>query len=43
MTRVASIQWNHTVGPAVFSWVEPGGPSLLSHMDDGNTQEWPTS
>jgi hypothetical protein len=37
MTRVASIQWNHTVGPAVFSWVGVSdGHHSLSHSDDGN-------
>lgn len=38
MTRVASLQWNHTVGPAVFSWVGASeGHHTLSHSDDGNT------
>ena len=38
MTRVASIQWNHTVGPAVFSWLGIGeGHHSLSHIDDANT------
>jgi hypothetical protein len=38
MTRVASIQWNHTVGPAVFSWLGIGdGHHSLSHSDDSNT------
>lgn len=37
MTRVASLQWNHTVGPAVFSWLGIGdGHHSLSHSDDGN-------
>jgi hypothetical protein len=37
MTRVASIQWNHTVGPAVFSWLGIGeGHHSLSHIDDAN-------
>jgi hypothetical protein len=37
MTRVASIQWNHTVGPAVFSWLGIGeGHHSLSHIDDSN-------
>lgn len=39
MTNVASIQWNHTVGPAVFSWLGLSeGHHSLSHMDDGNVQ-----
>lgn len=39
MTNVASIQWNHTVGPAVFSWVGVSdGHHSLSHSDDGNAQ-----
>jgi hypothetical protein len=38
MTRVASIQWSHTVAPAVFSWLGISeGHHSLSHMDDGNT------
>lgn len=37
MTRVASIQWNHTVGPAVFTWAGiADGHHSLSHSDDGN-------
>ncbi|WP_428262400.1 DUF1552 domain-containing protein [Haliangium sp.] len=37
-TRVASIQWAHTVAPQVFSWIGLGeGHHALSHMDDGNT------
>jgi hypothetical protein len=37
-TRVASIQWSHTVGPQVFSWLGlSDGHHSLSHMDDGNT------
>lgn len=36
-TRVASLQWSHTVGPPVFSWLGIGeGHHALSHMDDGN-------
>jgi hypothetical protein len=39
MTSVASIQWNHTVGPAVFSWVGVSeGHHSLSHIDDANPQ-----
>lgn len=39
MTNVASIQWNHTVGPAVFSWVGVSdGHHTLSHNDDSNVQ-----
>jgi hypothetical protein len=37
-TRVASIQWSHTVGPPVFSWLGLNeGHHSLSHMDDSNT------
>ncbi|GAB4567024.1 MAG: hypothetical protein Tsb0020_19230 [Haliangiales bacterium] len=37
-TRVASLQWAHTVAPQVFSWLGIGeGHHSLSHMDDGNT------
>lgn len=37
MTKVASLQWNHTVGPAVFSWAGVSdGHHSLSHSDDGN-------
>jgi hypothetical protein len=37
-TRVASLQWSHTVSPAVFSWLGIGeGHHELSHNDDGNT------
>jgi hypothetical protein len=37
MTRVASIQWNHTVGPVVMSWAGVSeGHHGLSHSDDGN-------
>jgi len=36
-TRVASIQWSHTVSPLVCSWVGVGdGHHALSHMDDSN-------
>ncbi len=39
MTNVASLQWNHTVGPAVFSWLGVAdGHHSLSHSDDGNAQ-----
>jgi hypothetical protein len=39
MTKVASVQWNHTVGPAVFSWLGIGdGHHSLSHSDDGNAK-----
>ncbi len=38
MTRVASIQYSHTVGPHVFSWVgQSQGHHDLSHIDDSNT------
>lgn len=37
-TRVASIQWAHTVAPQVFSWLGISeGHHSLSHMDDSNT------
>ena len=37
VTRVASIQWSHTVGPAVFSWLGiKEGHHALSHMGDHN-------
>lgn len=37
MTRVASIQWSHTVGPVVMSWLGINmGHHDLSHCDDGN-------
>jgi hypothetical protein len=37
-TRVASIQWAHTVAPQVFSWLGISeAHHSLSHMDDGNT------
>lgn len=36
-TRVASIQYSHTVSPTVFSWLGISeGHHALSHMDDGN-------
>lgn len=36
-TRVASIQWAHTVAPHVFSWTGTSeAHHALSHMDDGN-------
>ena len=36
-TRVASIQWAHTVAPHVFSWLGINeAHHSLSHMDDGN-------
>jgi hypothetical protein len=39
MTKVASIQWSHTVGPPVFTWVGVSeGHHDLSHKDDSNTQ-----
>jgi hypothetical protein len=38
MTRVASIQWTHTVAPTVFSWMGLSeGHHSLSHSDDNNT------
>ncbi|MAQ17618.1 MAG: Tat (twin-arginine translocation) pathway signal sequence domain protein [Sandaracinus sp.] len=37
-TRVASLQWSHTVGPVVFSWLGIAeGHHSLSHFDDANT------
>lgn len=37
LTRVASLQWSHTVGPPVFSWLGISeGHHSLSHIDDGN-------
>ena len=37
MTNVASIQWSHTVGPTVFSWLGLSeGHHSLSHIDDAN-------
>ncbi|TKD09474.1 DUF1552 domain-containing protein [Polyangium fumosum] len=39
MTRVASVQWNHTVGPVVMSWLGVAeGHHGLSHSDDGNSK-----
>lgn len=36
-TKVASIQWAHTVAPHVFTWLGQGeGHHALSHMGDGN-------
>ena len=36
VTRVASIQWSHTVSPVVFSWLGMSeGHHTLSHIDDG--------
>lgn len=36
-TRVASLQWAHTVAPQVFSWLGLGeGHHSLSHMSDDN-------
>jgi hypothetical protein len=38
-SRVLSMQWSHTVSPAIFSWASVGeGHHELSHKDDGNTQ-----
>ncbi len=37
LTRVASLQWSHTVSPTVFSWLGIGeGHHALSHSGDGN-------
>lgn len=37
MTKVASLQWSHTVGPVVLSWAGVSqGHHDLSHADDGN-------
>lgn len=37
MTRVASLQWSHTISPAVFSWLGVSeGHHELSHKDDAN-------
>ncbi len=37
MTRVATLQLSHTVGPPVFSWLGISeGHHSLSHTDDGN-------
>jgi hypothetical protein len=39
MTRVASLQLSHTVGPPVFSWLGISeGHHSLSHTDDGNPE-----
>jgi hypothetical protein len=41
MTRVASLQWAHTVAPQVFTWAGVGvkdGHHELSHKDDSNTE-----
>jgi hypothetical protein len=39
LTRVASIQWAHTVSPTVFRWLGlTEGHHDLSHKDDSNTQ-----
>lgn len=39
VSRVLSLQWSHTVSPAIFSWANVGeGHHELSHKDDGNTQ-----
>jgi hypothetical protein len=39
LTRVASIQWSHTVSPTVFKWLRlTEGHHDLSHKDDSNTQ-----
>ncbi len=39
MTRVASLQWNHTVGPVVMSWAGVSeGHHGLSHSGDENTK-----
>lgn len=38
MTRVASVQFSHTVGPQVFSWVNASeGHHDLSHKGDGDS------
>jgi len=38
MTRVASLQWSHTVAPQVFSWAGSSeAHHELSHKDDSNT------
>jgi len=38
MTRVATLQLSHTVGPVVFTWLgESEGHHSLSHIDDSNT------
>jgi hypothetical protein len=39
LTRVASLQWAHTVSPTVFRWLGLGeGHHDLSHKDDSNTR-----
>jgi hypothetical protein len=39
LTRVASIQWAHTVSPTVFRWLNlTEGHHDLSHKDDSNVQ-----
>lgn len=39
VSRVLSLQWSHTVSPAILSWAGVGeGHHELSHKDDGNTQ-----
>ena len=38
MTRVASLQWSHTVAPQVFTWAGANeSHHELSHKDDSNT------
>ncbi|MBM7116111.1 DUF1552 domain-containing protein [Archangium primigenium] len=38
MTRVASLQWSHTVAPQVFTWAGSSeAHHELSHKDDANT------
>ena len=39
LSRVLSLQWTHTVSPAILSWAGVGeGHHELSHKDDGNVQ-----
>ena len=39
MTKVASIQWSHTVSPLLMSWLNLGeSHHELSHKDDSNAQ-----
>lgn len=39
MTRVASLQWSHTVSPIVFSWLgQSQGHHTLSHAGNGDIQ-----
>jgi hypothetical protein len=39
LTRVASLQWSHTVSPTVFRWIgQTEGHHDLSHKDDSNVQ-----